>query len=196
MKIVLCNQKGGSGKTTLTVLMASALAEAGHNVAVLDRDPQQTATRWLSSLEEEPKPSIATPSGKYDFLFIDTPGTLESKNVVKSIAEADQLLLTTSPSPADLWSSQDAAAVIKKNKAKHAKAHILFNRVVKGAKLSQNLQEFAELIGLPSLSCVVPQRQCFQHSAVIGWKALPSKERAIIQQVTLALMAANDGGSK
>src|SRR5438477_1290027 len=33
------------GKTTVTILLASALAEAGHDVAILDTDPQQTATR-------------------------------------------------------------------------------------------------------------------------------------------------------
>ena len=47
MVITLCNGKGGSGKTTLTMLLAAALIEAGHDVAVQDLDPQRTATRWV-----------------------------------------------------------------------------------------------------------------------------------------------------
>jgi len=41
--ITLANGKGGSGKTTLAVLLAHALAESGKHVAVLDLDPQGTA---------------------------------------------------------------------------------------------------------------------------------------------------------
>ncbi|PIU18341.1 MAG: hypothetical protein COT18_10740 [Elusimicrobia bacterium CG08_land_8_20_14_0_20_59_10] len=53
MNILLCNGKGGTGKTTLTVLLAHALAEAGKKVAVLDRDPQGTATKWLNECESK-----------------------------------------------------------------------------------------------------------------------------------------------
>ena len=51
MNILLCNGKGGTGKTTLSVLLAHALAEAGKTVAVQDRDPQGTATKWLKENE-------------------------------------------------------------------------------------------------------------------------------------------------
>jgi len=47
MIITFCNGKGGAGKTTLSILFASALVDAGRKVAFLDRDPQQTASRWL-----------------------------------------------------------------------------------------------------------------------------------------------------
>jgi len=53
MNILLCNGKGGTGKTTMTVLLAHALAEAGKKVAVLDRDPQGTATKWLNRIEDK-----------------------------------------------------------------------------------------------------------------------------------------------
>ena len=43
MIITLANGKGGSGKTTLAVLLAHALAESGKAVSVLDLDPQGTA---------------------------------------------------------------------------------------------------------------------------------------------------------
>jgi len=49
--ITLSNNKGGSGKTTTTVSLASALAERSLRVLVVDLDPQGSATRWLGGAE-------------------------------------------------------------------------------------------------------------------------------------------------
>ena len=62
MMITLCNGKGGTGKTTMTVLLAHALAEAGKKVAVHDLDPQGTATEWLTGLDNT-KVELYKPAG-------------------------------------------------------------------------------------------------------------------------------------
>jgi chromosome partitioning protein len=44
--VAVANLKGGSGKSTVAVHLAGALAERGHRVALLDADPQRTAFLW------------------------------------------------------------------------------------------------------------------------------------------------------
>lgn len=45
--LALTNNKGGSGKTTTTVSLASVFAERGLRVLVVDLDPQGSTTEWL-----------------------------------------------------------------------------------------------------------------------------------------------------
>lgn len=46
-RIVVANQKGGSGKTTTVVNLAAAFAERNHRVLVVDFDQQANASEWL-----------------------------------------------------------------------------------------------------------------------------------------------------
>src|SRR5512138_1771042 len=54
MKVLaISNNKGGVGKTTLTMHMGCALAKLGRKVLLVDADPQATLTRWCLSAEPE-----------------------------------------------------------------------------------------------------------------------------------------------
>ena len=44
--VAIVSQKGGAGKTTIAVHLATAAASAGHAVAIIDLDPQGTAASW------------------------------------------------------------------------------------------------------------------------------------------------------
>jgi chromosome partitioning protein len=44
--IAVISQKGGSGKTTLSLNLAIAASNAGQHVVLIDLAPQQSASRW------------------------------------------------------------------------------------------------------------------------------------------------------
>ena len=65
--MAIANQKGGVGKTTTAINFASALAEIGQNVLVVDLDPQGNASTGLGIMPENRRATT------YDLLLDDFP---------------------------------------------------------------------------------------------------------------------------
>lgn len=127
--IAVANQKGGVGKTTVSMQLAGTLARRGYRVLVVDADPQGTATRWAASAQDEqPFPAavvgLAAAGNKlhrevvklaegYDYVIVDCPPAVESMNSRGALLIADLALVPVIPSPPDLWASTGIARLIE-----------------------------------------------------------------------------------
>lgn len=186
MNILLCNGKGGTGKTTMAVLLAHALAEAGKRVAVLDLDPQATATNWLRECEGT-KVAKYEPGSEYDAVFVDTPPRLDT--LASAIASCSLAVIVCSPSPADLWTTRDTAAAIRLHLPKGARLRLLFNGVLAHTVLARELPDLAKRIGVEVLTATISRRQCYQHAALLGWRALDPAAREELFKMALELVS-------
>jgi chromosome partitioning protein len=117
--IAVIQTKGGAGKTTVSMMLAFALAELGDSVVVLDADKQQSATDWAKAVgdvegaitvctvptERTLEDAVEWQDGKWDFLIIDTPPG--SNSIVRTASGlADLVLVPTGVSPLDMRRTQ------------------------------------------------------------------------------------------
>ncbi len=186
LKITICNGKGGAGKTTMAVLLATAFQKTGHRVGVIDRDPQATAARWI---EQTGELELATPDSDHRLVIFDTPPRLDSTVLHQTLAESDCAILVSSPSPADLWTSQDTVKVIRQHLPPGKPARLLFNQVQRRTLLAQGIDTLTERIGLPALQSRIGRRQAFQHAPLLGWSALDAASREELLSAALEIAA-------
>lgn len=105
--ITVANRKGGVGKTTSSVYIATILSNLGHKVLLKDSDPQASATEWLEDLEGLPfdyeitnQRSMGKARG-YDYVVIDTPP--QNPDIINAAIEvADLVVIPTEASSIEL----------------------------------------------------------------------------------------------
>ena len=122
--IALICQKGGTGKTTLALSMATEALAAGRQVAVLDLDPQASACEWSDLRGEETPAVIDAQPARVDavverarehgveLLLIDTAGRTEQA-ALAGARVADLVLIPLQPSVADLKTIQATIDLIR-----------------------------------------------------------------------------------
>lgn len=186
MKIAVCNQKGGSGKTTAVVLLAYALAAAGKRVGIIDRDPQQTARRWLETAPAD-RVEIARPREEYDVTLIDTPPYLKDGGFDKAAREADRVVLVCSTSPLDVWSTQEALARVQQVRPDIRPA-VLFSRFEPHTEFGKTRDDYAKALGVRALVNAIPERKSIQRASVQGYRALKPAERESLANLAIEII--------
>ncbi len=185
--ITICNQKGGSGKTTLSMQLAGTLARRRNNVLVVDADPQGTATRWAASATDDEKPFPASVIGlsaanekvhrevkkfieNYDYIIIDCPPAADSPVPQSALLIADLALVPIIPSPLDLWASVGIRKVIENvgDINETLKARLVVNQCQPKTNLAKEALEVLPEFGIPVCKNYLRQRTAYRQSAVFG----------------------------
>ena len=72
MILSVLNQKGGVGKTTLSITLAAAWAGRKHRVLLVDADPQGSALDWVATRGDRASPFMAIGMAK-PILHVELP---------------------------------------------------------------------------------------------------------------------------
>ena len=188
MIISTLNQKGGVGKTTLSVNIASTLALAGKKVLLIDADVQRSALDWAASRDEEPLFSVVgMPSNTihrqiklmaedYDYIVIDGPPRIY--DVAKScIAASDIILIPIQPSPYDVWSAGEVVKLVNEVKeplsaVKKILGAFVINRKITNTIIGREITEALKEYEMPVLNTPVCQRVIYSETASRGTSAI------------------------
>lgn len=175
MIIGLLNQKGGVGKTTLSVNLAASFARTGARVLLIDVDPQGSALDWAAAREGAPLfPVVGLPRAtvhkeitqigcNYDHIIIDGPPRVTDL-ARSALMASDFVLIPVQPSPYDIWAADgivkliDEARVYKEN----LKSAFVINRKIVNTAIGRDVGEALGVYPMHVLSTNVAQRVILQ----------------------------------
>jgi chromosome partitioning protein len=177
MKIVaIISQKGGAGKTTLAVHLATAATMAGHATAIIDLDPQGTAASWGDKRMAEGPEVIsghairlaglidAARANGADFLVLDTAPNADQTASLAARA-ADVVLI---PCRAAAFDLQAIETTLLLTKAASKPAYVVLNAVPPRSGIGDEAAAGLAGQGAQVAPHQLVQRAAFAHGVIDG----------------------------
>ncbi len=149
--MTVANQKGGVGKTTTTVNVAAALAQAGSTVLVIDLDPQGNASTALGIEHHAEVPSV------YDVLVEGRPVA----EVVQECPDVPNLFCV--PATIDLAGAESelVSLVARETRLEKAVSAYVDDREASGERLDYVLIDCPPSLGLLTVNAFVAATEVF-----------------------------------
>lgn len=176
--ISFANSKGGAGKSTLCLLIASELAHAGSKVLIIDADEQQSCSQWAArcrhagtlpdNLTIEPANSpealvAALKNNTADIAIVDVQGSM-NKMLIAAIVASD---ITIVPAKANVMEMTETVKLFEwaQNSLKRAPLRLVLTRV---EGIDVNTIAFRDAVqmirqhNLPALKTFIRSRKVYE----------------------------------
>ncbi|MGD9640267.1 MAG: ParA family partition ATPase [Synergistaceae bacterium] len=181
MIVGLLNQKGGVGKTTLSVNLAAWLSHSGARVLLIDADPQGSSLDWASARQSAPlfsvvglpRPTVHKEIDQiglgYDHIIIDGPPRVTDL-ARSAIMAADVVLIPVQPSPYDIWAAEEVVRLIDEARIykENLKSAFVVNRKIANTAIGRDVGEALAAYPVPVLAASITQRVIFAEAAAQG----------------------------
>ena len=177
---VVFNQKGGVGKSSITVNLAAISAKQGLRTLVIDLDPQASAAGWGDSRQGEAPVVVALPysrlshglqaamDGGAELVVIDTAPHSDSV-AIAAIKAADLVLIPCRAGILDLRAIVTTAELVANARKK---AFVVLNAVPpRATQLLADAQTAVAQHGMDVAPVSLQQRVAFGHALTVGQTA-------------------------
>ncbi len=185
-RIVVLNPKGGSGKTTIAVNLASYFASRQQMPVLMDYDPQGSSLRWvkkrqpvqpwvyaIAAFENDARTTrsyqLRVPEGT-THVIVDTPAALDAREIPEIIRTADKILVPVLPSDIDIHACSRCIRdllLVGKVRREDNRLGVIANRVRRNTLTFQSLIRFLHTLGIPIVA-TIRDSQNYVRSAELG----------------------------
>lgn len=178
--IALVGNKGGAGKTTLSVNLSSCLAK-DKSIAVIDADPQGSAHQWRMFSDDENAIPVFHNTERldshssqllndYEYVLIDCPPSVHAPQTTSVLNFCDIALIPVQPSPVDLWATIHIEEAVENARSTNPglQALLVINQLEARTTMSRLVREAVTEIGLPVADTALRRRAIYRSSALEG----------------------------
>ncbi len=185
-RIVVLNPKGGSGKTTIAINLASYLAAHGQAPVLMDFDPQGSSVRGVKKRKPTQPPIHVIAAFEKDtrttrafqlrvpavttHVIIDTPAALEARQLPEMTRDADKILVPVLPSDIDIHTCSRCIRdllLVGKIRREDDRIGVIANRVRRNTLTYQSLIRFLHTLGIPIVA-TIRDSQNYVRAAELG----------------------------
>lgn len=178
--IAIVGNKGGAGKTTLSVNLAAGISQQS-SIAVIDADPQGSSLQWRAIAGDNVHFPVYAPTfslkqqaesyaKKNDFVLIDCPPSVKAPQTISVLEFSDVAIIPVQPSPIDLWATVHIEKAISEARETNPelKALLVINQLESRTTLSKLVREVLSEIDLPVADTAIRRRAIYRNSALEG----------------------------
>ena len=174
--IAIASQKGGTGKTTTAVHLATAATLAGFDAVVIDLDPQASAATWGDDRGDTAPEVVSGQANRlpvlidgakrqgFDLVVIDTGPNADA--AARRAAElADLVLIPCRPAAFDLKAIRTTIDLVEITRSP---AFVVINAAPIRSRAVQEAADVVTGLGAKVAPVVISQRAAYAHAVITG----------------------------